>query len=270
MRLDGHAHVFLKNLPMASNRRYTPASDALPEEYFSLLKEHGLEGSLLVQPSFLGYDNIYLLDVLESNRLNPNGLNLFGICMISERTSLNEIQDMQEKGIIGVRLNYVQREIPNLSSRGWQKFFTHIKDVNWHLELHIEKHRLEDLIKFIPKGINIVVDHFFLSNNPESLNKLLDLAETHLDFKFLFAKLSAPYRLPAYTKSLNTEQLTISLSELLNKRLGSDHLIWGSDWPFTQHEGMQRYGKSVEQGRQWAKINNQSFGAFPSQLLPGD
>ena len=63
-RIDGHAHVFNRALPMEPIRRYTPDRDATVIEYLAHLDEHGFTHGVLVQPSFLGYDNSHLLDAL--------------------------------------------------------------------------------------------------------------------------------------------------------------------------------------------------------------
>ncbi len=64
LRIDTHAHVFARGLPMADVRRYTPAYDVTVEEYLARLDAHGMSHGVLVQPSFLGSDNSYLLQAI--------------------------------------------------------------------------------------------------------------------------------------------------------------------------------------------------------------
>ena len=49
---------------MVAGRRYTPDYDASLDDYAALLVENHLGGGLLVQPSFLGSDNSFLLESL--------------------------------------------------------------------------------------------------------------------------------------------------------------------------------------------------------------
>ena len=65
---DGHAHVFQAGLPLEPDRRYTPDYTASLKVYLRLLQQNGLDGGLLVQPSFLGTDNAFLLSALEAAR----------------------------------------------------------------------------------------------------------------------------------------------------------------------------------------------------------
>ncbi len=51
-------------MPLAAEGRYAPDFDATPGEYPGLLNTHGCSHCVLVQPSFLGCDNSYLLRVL--------------------------------------------------------------------------------------------------------------------------------------------------------------------------------------------------------------
>ncbi len=62
--IDCHAHVFSRDLELAAVRRYTPGYDATLAQYLSHLHAHGLSHGVLVQPSFLGTDNRYLLAAL--------------------------------------------------------------------------------------------------------------------------------------------------------------------------------------------------------------
>jgi len=62
--IDTHAHVFLKNLPLVPGHRYTITYDASLDQYLAMLDRHGMSNGVLIQPSFLGTDNRYLLSAL--------------------------------------------------------------------------------------------------------------------------------------------------------------------------------------------------------------
>src|SRR2546425_200566 len=64
--VDTHAHVFERGLPMPDARRYAPDEDALLGTYLHHLDTHGMAHGELVQPSFLGTDNSYLLQALRA------------------------------------------------------------------------------------------------------------------------------------------------------------------------------------------------------------
>lgn len=62
--VDAHAHVFARSLALTPDRRYAPQADALLEDYLAHLDTHGLHAGVLIQPSFLGTDNRYMLDAI--------------------------------------------------------------------------------------------------------------------------------------------------------------------------------------------------------------
>ena len=74
MVVDGHAHVFLKDMPLAGTRRYAPSHDATPADYLGLLDAHRVTHGVLVQPSFLGTGNDYLLAALRAHPQRLRGV----------------------------------------------------------------------------------------------------------------------------------------------------------------------------------------------------
>jgi predicted TIM-barrel fold metal-dependent hydrolase len=65
--IDSHAHVFVRGLPLASGRRYAPTYEATLDDYRAMLASIGLSHGVLVQPSFLGTDNGFLLSCLDAH-----------------------------------------------------------------------------------------------------------------------------------------------------------------------------------------------------------
>src|SRR6185312_879714 len=84
MKIDSHAHVFLRSLKMARFHRYLPKFDT----YLSLLGEFHFTNGVIIQPSFLGMDNHYLLSALEQHRHR-----LRGIVVIDPSRDLERLDD---------------------------------------------------------------------------------------------------------------------------------------------------------------------------------
>jgi predicted TIM-barrel fold metal-dependent hydrolase len=63
----------------------------------------------------------------------------------------------------------------------------------------------------------------------------------------LFVKLSAPYR-TGFDLSAHAAFLT--------RTLGAERLVWGSDWPNTQHEGRVNFAKVVEHHERLGPLND--------------
>ncbi len=122
--IDCHAHVFSRDLELAAVRRYTPGYDATLAQYLSHLHAHGLSHGVLVQPSFLGTDNRYLLAAL---RQAPEQLR--GVVVVERDVSRAELDDMARLGVVGVRLNLMGKALPDFRDAAWNGFW--VTSRNW-------------------------------------------------------------------------------------------------------------------------------------------
>ncbi|TCV68448.1 amidohydrolase family protein [Pseudomonas fluorescens] len=229
--IDCHAHVFSRELELAAVRRYTPDYDATLAQYLGHLHAHGLSHGVLVQPSFLGTDNRYLLAAL---RQAPEQLR--GVVVVQRDVSRAELEDMARLGVVGVRLNLMGKALPDFRDAAWRGFLGHIAELDWHVELHANLVDLPGLMAhLLPWGIKLVVDHF---GRPDARSGLDQPGFAQLmaagQGGQVWMKVSGIYRLGA-TAPRNLEFARASLAEL-ERSFGPERLVWGSDWPHTQHE----------------------------------
>lgn len=268
LRVDGHAHVFLKSLPMAKGRRYTPHYDAPPQRYFELLEEQGLDGALLVQPSFLATDNSYLLEVLASAKLTLPALYLRGVAVLDPSTSEEEMWTLKDAGIVGVRLNYFSRPLPDLDSPLWSTYLNRVQKVGWHVELHVEGARVPSILNRLAISNNhVVVDHFGLPeiSAPTQCPGFQSLIKDR--HSSVCVKVSAPYRV---FPQLPTDQAALDCGELtriLLDAIGSERLIWGSDWPWTKYETGHTYEMCLKWAADWYSEVDATPGLVPAWLV---
>lgn len=240
--IDSHAHVFSRELNLAAARRYTPGYDATLAQYLKHLKHHGLSHGVLVQPSFLGTDNSYLLAAL---RQAPEQLR--GVVVLERDVSRVMLNDMTRLGVVGVRLNLMGKALPDFRDAAWRKFFGHIVELDWHVELHRQVEDLPDLLRqLIPFGIKLVLDHFGRPDARLGLEQpgFLETVDWASNGQ-VWMKVSGIYRL-AGSPQQNLQFARMALP-LLERSLGAHRLVWGSDWPHTQHEDSIGFGTAVEQ-----------------------
>ncbi|SCZ19118.1 MULTISPECIES: amidohydrolase [unclassified Pseudomonas] len=229
--IDCHAHVFSRGLELAAVRRYTPDYDATLAQYLGHLHAHGLSHGVLVQPSFLGTDNRYLLAAL---RQAPQQLR--GVVVVERDVSRAELDDMARLGVAGVRLNLMGKALPDFRDVAWNGFLRHLAELDWHIELHANLVDLPGLIgQLLPFGVRLVVDHFGRPDARQGLDQpgfaqLMELGQGGQ----VWMKVSGIYRLGA-TAPRNLEFARASLA-VLERSFGPERLVWGSDWPHTQHE----------------------------------
>ncbi|MFK7966886.1 MAG: amidohydrolase [Burkholderiaceae bacterium] len=241
---DGHAHVFDASLLMAPNRRYTPDASAFMDDYVGHLNQAGLSGAILVQPSFLGSDNRYLLDAIRQGN-SQTDLRFGCVVVVEAEIAEEELNAFASAGVIGLRLNLIGQDKP-LDLARWAPVLRFAQAHNWHVELHCEGPRLAGLLDALSdKCPRIVVDHFGLPNPAAPLKCEGLQAVARMPAGQVFVKLSAPYRVFKDLPSADAMLACLPLVDALLAAVGPEQLLWGSDWPWTQFEGKHRYSDCV-------------------------
>ena len=235
--VDAHAHVFSGRLRLAQSHRYAPVYDATLDAYLAILDAHDVEHAVLVQPSFLGTDNTYLLGALarEPRRLR-------GVAVVPPDVEDDELQRLDKQGISGVRLNLLGTSVPDVASPPWTAFWRRLAVLDWHVELHCEVKRLVPVLeKMLRTRLRIVVDHFgrpdpALGVDDPGFRSLLGYSHT----RQVWVKVSAAYRCEQYESGFVGEA-----TQQLISHFGSDRVMWGSDWPHTQFESVTDYDAAI-------------------------
>lgn len=223
--IDTHAHVFRRDLPVAERRRYTVDYDATPNDYLAMLRGNGMARGVLIQPSFLGFDNSYLLAVIARNKAA-----LRGIVALPRDTPSAEMARLKQAGICGIRLNLIGRSDPDLEGTQWRAHLDAVATLGWQVEVQCEAARLPKLMPaLLASGAPVVIDHFgrpdiTLGIEDPGFRYLLNIADSGR----VHVKLSAPYRVGP--------KVADAAAPLLLNAFGPDRLLWGSDWPHTQFE----------------------------------
>ncbi|MDM4329385.1 amidohydrolase family protein [Klebsiella oxytoca] len=249
MHFDTHAHVFTTGLPLAEHCRYVPEYDATPAQYLAQLDRHHIDKAILIQPSFLGTDNSYMLEAI---RQSPD--RFYGVAVIDPDTPLCAMETLKQQGIIGVRLNLIGQELPDLTMPVWQRHLRHINALGWHIELHRPAADLVPLLGvLLAADVKIVIDHFGLpagKDNDPGFIYLIKYAETGK----IWVKISASYRNGSAQKPTDNTEM---LMPLLLKHFGAERLLWGSDWPHTRYEDRMTYTKAIDEIYHWELTNTQ-------------
>jgi len=232
--IDSHAHVFTRDLPLAPGRRYAPAYDAPLERYRAMLASIGMSHGVLIQPSFLGFDNSHLLACLDAC---PQQLR--GVVMADPVHALGYIDDWHARGVVGIRANLIGAPLPDFTDQHWTALLSRMVALDWHLEMQIDAGRLFQVAPaLLASGVRIVIDHFgrfdpALGTSDPGFGYLLLLGQT----RRVWVKVSAGYRVSGKPGDPEATFVTSAnaWSELL-PAFGADRLLWGSDWPHTQFE----------------------------------
>lgn len=233
--IDTHAHIFLRSLPMVAGRRYTPGYDASLSDYMSVLLDNDIGCGVLVQPSFLGTDNSYLLSALDRY---PSALR--GVAVVDPTIADHDLADMNQRGVVGIRFNTIGRDLAEIGTPENRALIKRIGALGWHVEVQARGADLPEVFRLLEHfDGHIVIDHFGL---PDPRLGLRDPGFRQLlregEGGRTFVKLSAGYR----CQGQNGVPLDVApLAGALLATLGPRRLLWGSDWPWTQFEKGRTY-----------------------------
>ncbi len=191
---------------------------------------------MLVQPSFLGTDNSRLCD-----ELLQHADELRGVAVIGASSSPADIRRLDAAGVRGVRLNVagVSHQVEAWSRAQWDTLIAH----GWHVELHTDVGRLPEILSQLPADIPVVVDHMAKPSAPSSYDPTIACLRARSRSSSVHVKLSGAYRLEGRDAG--------AVAWVLRDELGQDSLLWGSDWPCTNHEAEADYPRLLEALWEW-------------------
>lgn len=243
--VDTHAHIFRRDLKVAAVRRYVPDYDATPGDYLQQLDSHGITRGVLVQPSFLGTDNSYLLAALQQH---PQRLR--GVAVVEPAIPAGELRALAAAGVAGIRLNLIGQKLPDFGAAPWPDFLRLLLELDLLVEVQREARDLPAVAgPLLAAGLKVIVDHFgrpdpALGVEDPGFRYLLKAAASGR----LWLKLSGSYRNGADGVG---ERIAAAAIPLVRSAFGVERLLWGSDWPHTQFERVTNYGAVRARFDEW-------------------
>lgn len=238
--VDAHAHVFLKDMPHIPDPRHRIAYDFSVERYLKILDEHGVARGVIAAASPYGDYNDYTVAAVR------NQPRLRGTVILEPTVERYVLEQMKKDGIVGVRLPFISLKVlPDLTTFEWQRTLRRIRDLDWHVHVHLDGPRLPQVLPALEAcGVKLVVDHFGrpdprLGVDCEGFRMMLRLLENGRTW----VKVSAAYR-------LGKDHAARYGRELL-RRAGPDRLLWASDCPFVGHESQVSFKETIDDVLAW-------------------
>lgn len=256
-RVDTHFHVFNAGQAV-EGARYVPQYSALLSDWMSQAQSVGVGRGVWVQPSFLGVDNSLMVRALKAH---PDMLR--GIAVVNADVGAQELQALHEAGVRGIRLNLagISHAIPawTRSNIVWEAMHA----LGWHLEVHTDPGALPQVLAQLPSDMPLVVDHMAKPLDARADDPSVVALVRHAKKSMAYVKLSGAYRLG----NLNAT----TLAQIWLNELGPSALLWGSDWPCTNHEQFADFGQLMAHAHEWIGTRhlNQVMVINPSRLYWG-
>ena len=246
--IDAHVHVWTpdtQRYPLASSYAKSdmvPPSFT-PEELFTHCRPSNVDRIVLIQMSFYGFDNSYMLSVMQQH---PG--TFAGVAIVDENDAETPraMQRLYEQGVRGFRLYTDKAKAEAWSgSNGMKAMWSTAADTGQAMCLLANPDALpavERMCKQYPRT-RVVVDHFArigMTGQIESadLDNLCRLAE----LETVCVKTSAFYALGAKQRPYTD---LVPMIQRLVKEYGAERLMWASDCPY-QVQGEHTYAASID------------------------
>ncbi len=171
---DSHLHIIDEAFPLVSNNGFIPEPFTV-ENYRERLSDFNIIGGTIVSGSFQAYDQKYLISALDKL-----GSNYKGILNLSYRANDEEIINLNQLGVAGVRFNLYREgseSIKYLEAMAKRIF----NIVGWHVELYLNSEHLSELSPMIEKLPAVSIDHLGLKKS--GFKHLLKLVEKGVKVK---------------------------------------------------------------------------------------
>ncbi len=220
---DAHCHVFGPGdkFPYAPNRRYTP-EDA-PKEMLAALHAHlGVERTVIVQASCHGSDNRAMLDAIADDRKR-----IRGVAIVDASFGDAEYKTLHDGGVRGARFNFVKHLGGRPDMDLFQRTVDRIKEMGWHIVLHLDAPDIIPLSGMIRKlPLPFVIDHMGRVPGKDGIEQpplkaLLELAK--LDKCWVKVCGAERISLPPYAEAVPIARAIVQAAP--------DRVLWGTDFP---------------------------------------
>ncbi len=241
--IDAHAHVFVRGLKSYARPRYVPTYDASWQALLALAGKNGVGRAVILQPSFLGFDNSHLMEALKAE---PGRLRGVPWISPSVETRAEQWEEMARLGVRGLRF-----PIFGLPTPQWPAYADMLAEAlrrDWPLHLYVEGRRLPAMLPLlVDAGHKVVVPHFGMFDRKlgplrdPGFELLLQKASTGR----IWVVLSGAYRVGL--------ERARPAAPLLLSAFGPDRLMWGSDWPHTDTDldRTTTYAKTLQALEEW-------------------
>ena len=232
--VDAHCHVFGPGaeFPYAPQRKYTPC-DASADQLFALRDHLGFSKNVIVQATCHGADNSAMVDAVRRA-----GGKARGVATVKRDVTPEELQELHEAGVRGVRFNFVKRLVDAVPTDALAEIVEKIAPLGWHVVIYFEAEDLPDLYDFFSSiKTDVVVDHM---GRPD-VSQDVDGPEFGLFLKFMrenpnvWCKVTCPERLtvsgpPALDGEQNAYTDVVPFARRVVEEF-PDRVLWGTDWP---------------------------------------
>jgi 2-pyrone-4,6-dicarboxylate lactonase len=224
--VDAQCHVFgpSPEFPFAPERKYTPCN-ASKDDLFALRDHLGFSRNVIVQATCHGKDNSAVVDACRAG-----GDLARGIASVGADITHEELAEMHDAGVRGVRFNFVKRLVDATPKEAFIAIADKIQEFGWSIVVYFEATDLEELEPFLKQlpGI-VVVDHLGRPDVTKGVNhpdftRFIDFMTKNEN---IWTKVTCPERLT--TTGASYDEVVPYYQAIVDRF--EDRVLWGTDWP---------------------------------------
>lgn len=236
---DCHAHVFCGDrYPHSPEALYAPdvSQAGTAERFLDVLDAHGYTHGLLVGAGIYGEDNRCL-----ASACAMSGGRFKGIALVKPDVTDAALADLDDAGIVGVRINVMNHGMRPLVEPGADKLLARLKELGWFAQIQVTGDQLVEAMPILAKaGARVMVDHIGRPDlargvSQPGFQKLLELGRSGR----AVVKLSGPFRSSLEGYPYRDVDPYV---EAVIEAFTLDNCVWGSDWPFVRMDERMDYG----------------------------
>lgn len=237
-KIDCHNHILdPARYPYSSETRYRPAGQEIADEHqlHAVCAFYGVNHCLVVQPnSGYGPDNSCLLDAIARSHGRFKG-----VAIVGNDASLDELKDMQARGIVGVAFNATYHNTEYYLDTA--ALLRRLSALGMCVQVQVEGDQLVQLMPLLVQSdVAVVVDHCgrpILANGLDQpgFAALASLAQRGN----AAIKLSGLYK---FSKEPFPHRDAWPFIRRLVDWFGLERCVWGSDWPYLRAPLRVDYG----------------------------
>lgn len=227
--IDSQIHTWL---PQSASRPWSPGAQDRPpyshEEALALMDQSGVQGAILVPPSFEGHRNDYALLAAQQH---PDRFAVMGRFEIQNQSLACELASWKSQpGMLGIRLTFHRdKDRPWLTDGSTDWFWPLAQEHQIPLMVHAPERlpEMAAIAKRYPK-LTIIIDHMGFARSTmdehaqDGAKRMIALA----DLPNLFVKISA---LPCYSSQAYPYRNLHAPVKTVIQAFGAERSFWGTD-----------------------------------------
>lgn len=248
MQTDSHAHVIDPlRFPYVAAGGYIPKEHETGNAaaFRDVLRKNRIARGLLVQPSCYGFDNSAMLSAIADDPANFRG-----IAVVEPSISERDVQDLKNRGVVGVRLNVGSFDPHFFERPEAEAFLKKAASFGLFVQIYAGAAAWHSFgAALLKSDAQIIIDH--MGHPDVSAGKAQPGFETVQRMgreTNAVVKLSAAFRV---SQQPYPHADVDPYAAVILESFGVDRCIWGSDWPFINTPLSVRYDEQLACLERW-------------------